>query len=163
MTSALENLARDCSNTVLPVQVFNLSITRPEIIEDTHRRMAAHYHADGGGWKRWYMPRTAFVFLNDEARSPEACRAAALEESRAALGAYWTALEGTLDPAKVEKAADNALVGNVEDVTQQIGERFHHDDRLMLWFDFFNHDCDRVIRNMECFMRDVVPLIEEKA
>ena len=150
-------------NGILPVQVFNLSITRPEIIEDTHQRMARAYHSDGGPWLRGYMPRTVFVFLNEQpGLSPEARRAAAQEEARAALGAYWTALEGTLDPHKVKNAADNALVGNAEDVASQIRERFHPDDRLMLWFDFFNHDSDRVIANMEAFMTRVRPLVERE-
>ncbi len=150
-------------NQVLPVQVFNLSITRPEIIDATHQRMVDAYHADGGPWRRGYMPRTTFVFLNERpGLTPETRRAAALEESRQALGAYWTALEGTLDPAKVENAAENALIGNAEDVATQILERFHPDDRLMLWFDFFNHDCGRVIANMEDFMSKVRPLVEEK-
>lgn len=153
---------QDFANTILPVQVFNLSITRPETIEATHERMRANYHPDGGDWQREYMPRTVFVFLNgEEGLDPARQSAAAKQEARAALGAYWTALEGTLDPAKVEKASDNALIGNPEEVAAQIRERFHPDDRLMLWFDFFNHDCDRVIRNMECFMREVAPLIEE--
>lgn len=154
---------QDFANTILPTQVFNLSITRPEIIEQTHERMRANYHVDGGDWQRDYMPRTVFVFLNGEpGLDPAAQSARAQDEARAALGSYWTALEGTLDPAKVEKASDNALVGNPEEVAAQILERFHPQDRLMLWFDFFNHDCDRVIRNMECFMRDVVPKIEAK-
>ena len=77
-----------------------------------------------------------------------------------ALGAYWTALEGTLDPAKVSNAADNAQVGNAADVAAQIAARFHPQDRLMLWFDFFNHDNARVIANMEAFMRQVGPAVE---
>lgn len=154
---------QELANTILPVQVFNLSITRPEVIEDTHRRMEQKYHPAGGPWRREYMPRTAFVFLNDEeGLSPERHREAARGESREALGAYWTALEGTLDPAKVEKAADNALVGNVEDVARQVLERFHPRDRLMLWFDFFNHDSARVIRNMRAFMEKVAPRVQAK-
>ncbi len=149
-------------NAFGPVRVFNLSITRPEVIEETHRRLTAAYHPDGGGWHRPFMPRTVFVFLNEEAHlGPEARRRAAEDEARAALGAYWTALEGTLDPKKVEGAADNALVGNAEDVAHQILRRFHPDDRLMLWFDFFNHDSARVIRNMEAFRRLVAPRIVE--
>ena len=154
---------QDFANTIVPVQVFNLSITRAEVIEQTHERMRANYHPDGGDWQREYMPRTVFVFVNGEEGLSDAQRSkAAAEEARKALGAYWTALEGTLDPAKVEKAADNALIGNPREVAAQIVERFHPDDRLMLWFDFFNHDCDRVIRNMECFVREVAPLVEEK-
>ncbi|GMV42266.1 MAG: hypothetical protein AMXMBFR64_39820 [Myxococcales bacterium] len=147
-------------NRILPVRVFNLSITRPEIIDATHARMAAAFHPDGGPWRREYMPRTVFVFINEQGHlSPEGRRAAAREEARAALSAYWTALEGTIDPAKVENAADNALVGDAREVAAQITERFHPDDRLMLWFDFFNHDVGRVIANMEAFMTQVVPLL----
>ena len=143
-----------------PVQVFNLSIPRPEVIEDTHQRMARAYHPDGGDWERGHMPRTVFVFLNhEEGLTPEERRQAAHAESREALGAYWTALEGTLDPKKVEGAANNALVGNAEDIAAQIAERFHPQDRLMLWFDFFNHDSNRVVRNMEAFMEHVAPRV----
>jgi len=154
---------QEAVNEILPVRVFNLSITRPEIIEDTHRRMAKAFHPDGRPWRRGYMPRTVFVFLNEQpGLSPERRRAAAREEARAALGAYWTALEGTLDPQKVENAADNALVGDAEEVATQAVERFHPDDRLMLWFDFFNHDADRVIANMEAFTNVVRPRIAGK-
>ena len=146
-------------NTLAPVQVFNLSITDPKKIEDTHTRMQRAYHPDGGAWERGHLPRTTFVFLNEVEHTPEARRSAARSEARAALSAYWTALQGTIDPAKIENAADNALVGDAEQIAQQIRERFHPEDRLMLWFDFFNHDCDRVIRNMRDFMEKVVPLL----
>jgi alkanesulfonate monooxygenase SsuD/methylene tetrahydromethanopterin reductase-like flavin-dependent oxidoreductase (luciferase family) len=149
-------------NEVLPVQVFNLSITKPEVIDATHARMTRAYHPDGGPWRREYMPRTTFVFLNEQPHlSPTARRAAARDEARAALTAYWTALQGTIDPKKIEDAADNALVGDAEAVAQQILERFHPDDRLMLWFDFFNHDSDRVIANQEAFMEAVAPRVAE--
>jgi len=153
---------QDRVNTIAPVQVFNLSITSAEIIEATHARMARTYHPDGGPWKREYMPRTVFVFLNEEeGLTPEQRREAAREEATEALSAYWKALQGTIDPAKVSKAADNALVGNAQDIAAQIRERFHPDDRLMLWFDFFNHDSARVMRNMRAFMDVVRPLVEQ--
>jgi len=148
-------------NRFLPVQVFNLSITRPEQIEDTHQRMAAAYHADGGEWGRTMMPRTVFVFLNhEEGLDPAARSEAAHAEARAALGEYWKALEGTIDPSKVEGAANNALIGNAEEVAAQVVERFHPEDRLMLWFDFFNHDSARVMRNMRAFVEEVAPRVE---
>ncbi|TNE85889.1 MAG: LLM class flavin-dependent oxidoreductase [Deltaproteobacteria bacterium] len=147
-------------NAWAPVQVFNLSITKPEIIDDTHRRMSAAYHADGGAWRRQYMPRTVFVFLNEEAGlTPEQRRDAARQEALAANEAYFKALTGTIDPSRIANAADNALVGTAEDVAAQILERFHPEDRLMLWFDFFNHDSDRVVRNMEAFMEKVAPIV----
>ncbi len=153
---------QDAVNTILPVQVFNLSITQAEVIEATHERMRRTYHADGGEWQRGHMPRTTFVFLNEEeGLSPAERSERAQKEARGALGEYWKALQGTLDPDKVEKAATNALIGNAEEVAQQILERFHPEDRLMLWFDFFNHDSARVVRNMEKFMSHVAPLVTQ--
>jgi alkanesulfonate monooxygenase SsuD/methylene tetrahydromethanopterin reductase-like flavin-dependent oxidoreductase (luciferase family) len=143
-----------------PVQVFNLSITPPDIIEATHERMRKCYHRDGGVWSRSMMPRTVMVFLNDEDGLSNVERSEhALEESKSSISTYWNALEGTIDPGKVEKAVDNAVIGNVDEVAQQLIERFHPDDRIMCWFDFFNHDNERVKRNMEAFMTKVVPLV----
>jgi len=145
-------------NKWLPVQVFNLSITPPHVIESTHERMSECYHTDGGSWERSMMPRTVMVFLNNEAGLTEGQRStAAHEEARAALSTYWSALEGTIDPSKVERAVDNAVIGNVSEVAQQIRARFDSGDRLMCWFDFFNHDNERVKRNMTAFMTEVVP------
>jgi hypothetical protein len=124
--------------------------------------MSECYHRDGGDWQRRDMPRTSFVFLNaEEGLSPEEQSSAAAGEAKLALGSYWQALEGTLDPTKVERAANNALIGNAEEVAQQMVERFHRDDRIMTWFDFFNHDSDRVCRNMTAFIEQVTPRVEE--
>ena len=150
-------------NALAPVRVFNLSITSPEVINATHERMQACFHPDGGRWERGHMPRTVFVFLNhEEGLSDEERRTAAHQEADAALAAYWTALEGTLDPSKVSRAANNALIGNVDDVVEQLLERFHPDDRVMAWFDFFNHDNERVKRNMHAYMTEVVPRVEAR-
>ena len=147
-------------NRWAPVQVFNLSITPPHVIEQTHERMTEHYHPSGGNWGRDMMPRTIMVFVNDEpGLTDEERSAAASEEARAALTTYWHALEGTIDPSKVERATDNAVIGNVSEVAAQIRERFDHGDRLMCWFDFFNHDSERVQRNMEAFMTKVAPAV----
>ena len=147
-------------NQYMPVKVFNLSITQPEVIDATHERMARCYHPDGGVWKRPDMPRTVMVFINEQpGLTPSQRSAAAQEEAKAALGAYWTALEGTLDPSKVERAANNAIIGNADEIAEQIKARFHPDDRLMLWFDFFNHDSARVVANMEAFKHQVIPKV----
>ena len=147
-------------NKLRPVQVFNLSITPPHVIEETHDRFSQHYHPDGGPWERSMMPRTVMVFVNDEeGLTLEQQDEAAMKEARAALTTYWSALEGTIDPTKIERAADNAVIGNVESVCEQILERFHPEDRLMCWFDFFNHDSERVQRNMTAFMTKVAPRV----
>lgn len=136
------------ANTILPVGVFNLSITPGDEIEKTNERMSMHYHPDGGAWHRRLMPRTVLVFINDDP-------AKAREEAKDALSNYWRALEGTLDEEKVRRATDNALVGNAEEIRGQMKARFHPEDRLMLWFDFNNHDSKRVMKNM----RDFVELV----
>lgn len=132
------------ANTIQPVGVFNLSITPGDEIEKTNARMREHYHPDGGQWHRRLMPRTVLVFINDDPKK-------AAEEAKAALSNYWRALEGTLDEEKVRRATTNALIGNAEIIAQQVAERFHPEDRLMLWFDFNNHDSKRVMKNMRDF------------
>ncbi|HUR26155.1 MAG TPA: LLM class flavin-dependent oxidoreductase [Candidatus Thermoplasmatota archaeon] len=150
-------------NRFLPAHVANLSITSPAVIDATHERMRKGFHRDGGPWKRAYMPRTVMVFLNDEkGLTPQQRTEAAQKEAKLALTAYWNALEGTLDPKKVEGATENAVIGNADDVAQQLASRYHPDDRLMLWFDFFNHDSPRVVRNMEAFMAKVAPRLTGK-
>ncbi|HUP44944.1 MAG TPA: luciferase, partial [Thermoanaerobaculia bacterium] len=136
------------ANTLLPVGVFNLSITPGDEIEKTNERMRTRYHPDGGGWERRLMPRTVLVFMNDDP-------ARAAEEARAALSNYWRALEGTLDEEKVRRATGNALIGDAEAIAGQVAARFDADDRLMLWFDFNNHDSKRVMKNMSDFMNRV--------
>ena len=103
------------------------------------------------------------VFLNEEeGLTPEQRSKAAKQEANDALQSYWSALDGTIDPEKVERATDNAVIGNAEEIVNQILERFNPEDRIMCWFDFFNHDSERVIRNMSAFMKKVKPKIEEK-
>ncbi|MDP9195123.1 MAG: LLM class flavin-dependent oxidoreductase [Acidobacteriota bacterium] len=138
------------ANTLLPVGVFNLSITPGDEIEQTNARMLTHYHPDGGPWQRRLMPRTVLVFINDDADR-------AREEARDALSNYWRALEGTLDEEKVRRATNNALVGDAETIIGQMRERFDPADRLMLWFDFNNHDSKRVMKNMTDFMTRIAP------
>ena len=151
-------------NALTPVKVFNLSITSEEVIQKTHDRLANTYHSGGGAWQREYMPRTVMVFLNEEeGLSPVEQSAAASQEAEKALSEYWNALEGTLDPKKVAAATENALVGNAAEIAQQVQERFHPDDRLMLWFDFYNHDSARVIRNMKAFQEIVIPAVQGAA
>ncbi len=145
-------------NSFRPVQVFNLSITPPHVIEETHERMRKSYHEDGGPWGRRMMPRTIMVFVNDEeGLTREQQDEAAMEEARSALSTYWSALEGTIDPDKIDRATDNAVIGSVQSVSEQISQRFDPDDRLMCWFDFFNHDSERVMRDMTAFMTKVAP------
>lgn len=154
---------QDFANSILPCGVMNLSITPGTEIEKAHERMPATYHKEGGPWKRALMPRTVLVFLDATPElSPAQQSTRAHEKARKALRTYWDALEGTLDSARIENAVHNALVGNPEEIAAQLRERFHADDRLMLWFDFFNHNSDDVIAAMRDFQRHVAPLVNGK-
>src|SRR5205085_10898309 len=51
------------ANTILPVGVFNLSITPGEEIEKTNERMVTGYQ---GTWHRRLMPRTVLVFIAED-------------------------------------------------------------------------------------------------
>lgn len=150
--------AQILANQYRPVGVFNLSITPPKVIEETHERMRLHYHSDGGPWQRHFMPRTAMVFLDD---TPGLGEEAKTEKARAqaqkAWENYWKAMQGTLDSGKVEQAVSNSLAGGPETVATQIQEKYHPEDRLMLWFDFNNHDNDFIKKSMRIFREKVMP------
>ena len=80
-----------------------------------------------------------------------------------------TALLGTLGSLIAPAALDAAGVdgpdflalpsahAQSEAQKAQARERFHPDDRLMLWFDFFEHDPATVIGDMEAFMTHCAP------
>ncbi len=82
-------------------------------------------------------------------------RKKAQKQAQSAIANYWTAIEGTLDKSKTDKAVDNALVGTPQDILKQINDRFHKDDRVMLWFDFNNHNNEEVKNSMKVFMEEV--------
>ena len=63
----------------------------------------------------------------------------------------------------MRKATSNALIGDAVAIAAQMAERFHPEDRLMLWFDFNNHDSKRVMKNMSGFMTDVGRVLNPSA
>ena len=139
------------ANTFLPVGVFNLSITPGDEIQKTNARMETAYHPDGGRWHRRLMPRTVLVFINDDP-AQAAAEACAAVELLARAGRDARRGEGA---AGHRQRADRRCV----DDRSAVRERFHPEDRLMLWFDFNNHDSKRVMKNMEDFMTKVAPAI----
>ncbi len=138
------------ANQFYPCGVFNLSITPSSQIEETHQRMKSVFHKEGGPWHRGRMPRTVLVFLDEDREQADIAAKLALET-------YWKALEGTLDPAKVAAATKNNLVGTPEEVIAELKQRFHPEDRLMLWFDFNNHNNEAVKKSMRLFAEKVAP------
>lgn len=148
------------ANQYFPNWVLNLSITPTQTIEDTHQRLSQAFHKEGGPWKRAYMPRTALIFLNgDKNLSKDEQRRRAKAAAQSAHENYWRAMEGTLDPRKVAEAVENAVYGCPEDVAEQIKRKYHAEDRLMLWFDFNNHDNEAIKAGMESFWHQVRPLL----
>ncbi len=150
------------ANKFLPTKVFNLSITPVKTIEETHERMQKHFHPAGGPWQRDYLPRTVLVFIEaSPSLSAQEQRQRAKERAKKAIANYWRALEGTLDPQKVAQAVENSLCGCPEDIIEQIRQRFHPHDRLMLWFDFNCHDNTFIKESMRCFSEKIIPHINE--
>ncbi len=148
------------ANRYFPCWVFNLSITPSTVIESTHQRMQGAYHPDGGAWHRSYMPRTSLIFLNGEPQlSRMEQRAKAKAAAHQALENYWRAMEGTLDLQKIAEAVENAVYGNPEDVARQLAAKYHADDRLMLWFDFNNHDNRAIKSSMDAFWNQTRPML----
>ena len=155
-----ESFAQEWANKFYPCGVFNLSITPANEIEETHQRMKGVYNNQGGEWNRSLMPRTVLVFINsDKNLTEDQQRSIARDNAQKAISNYWKALEGTLDQKKVDNAVDNALVGTSDDIIKQIKKRFNQDDRLMLWFDFNNHDNEYVKNSMSWFINEVKPSI----
>ena len=140
--------AQILANEFLPTGVFNLSITPPEVIEQTHARMRTHYHSSGGAWKRELMPRTVLLYIDEDRK-----KAKALAET--AWKNYWTAMEKTLDPKKVEGAVANTIAGDSVEVLDLIRQKYNPEDRLMLWFDFNLHDNEFIKKSMRHFMDKV--------
>lgn len=141
---------QEFANTFLPVGVFNLSITSNEVIEATQSRMSKVFNTSRGPWTRAHMPRTLMVF-------PDRDETKARAQAAKTLATYWQAMEGTVDPAKVDTAVNNALVGTPSMIIDQMKSRLHPDDRLMLWFDLNNHDNESVVRAMRMYMEEVAP------
>lgn len=150
--------AHEMANRYMPCGVFNLSITPPEVIEATHKNMQKVYNKGGGEWQRSLMPRTVLVFVSANPKlsieeNDTIARAKAMDANKA----YWTAIQGTIDPVKLAVAVDNALVGHPQTIVAQMRQRFNPDDRLMLWFDFNNHSNQEVCLAMTTFMEQVAP------
>lgn len=137
-------------NQYLPVGVFNLSITPPEVIEQTHAWMQQHYHPTGGNWQRSLMPRTVLIFIDSDSKAAKA-------QALSAWKNYWLAMEKTLDPKKVENAVENTIAGNPQEVTEALRQKYHSEDRLMMWFDFNNHNSEQVEASMKLFADQVMP------
>lgn len=152
------------ANEFLPCKVFNLSITPTKTIEETHERMKGSFNKTGGPWRRDYLPRTVLVFLEAGSQwSVQEQRLKARLRAQKCLETYWQAMEGTILKDRIEQAIDNSLCGCPGDIAAQLSERFHPEDRLMLWFDFNCHDNELIKTSMRDFAEKVIPLIAKRS
>ena len=78
----------------------------------------------------------------------------------AALDAYWTALEGTLDPSKVSRATNNALVGTWTTLNRPSNASI---PKTASWRGSISSTTTtNVKRNMRAYMTEVVPRVEAR-
>lgn len=149
---------QELANAIHPCWIFNLSITPDKKIHQTHERMKEIYKNQNRSWQRSFMPRTSLIFLNaDESLSSTERTFKAKKQAINANENYWRALEGTLDPSKIKDAVENSVYGNPEEVIAKLKEKYHPEDRLMLWFDFNNHNSNEIINSMTAFKKLVEP------
>ncbi|MCB0422758.1 MAG: LLM class flavin-dependent oxidoreductase, partial [Bdellovibrionales bacterium] len=151
---------QELANEISATGVFNLSITPSDVIQKTHQKMQDLYQKQGRAWSRDLMPRTVLVFVNDDdGLTVEEQEAAAQAQAVKAVENYWKAMGNTIDQEKIDAAVDNSIYGSPQTVAHKIREKYHPEDRLMIWFDFNNHNNDEVKSMMETFMKKVVPLV----
>jgi hypothetical protein len=123
--------------------------------------MAEVYNKEGGPWRRWHMPRTAMIFLDDSpGLSNEEKNEKARLKAQSAWANYWKAMAGTIDQNKVDNAVNSTIYGCPEEVAEKISLKYHPHDKLMLWFDFNNHKNEDVKKAMVLFKEKVIPLID---
>jgi hypothetical protein len=125
--------------------------------------MRHSFHPKGGAWQRDYLPRTVLVFLEAGSQwSAGEQRSRARARAQKTLEVYWKAVEGTLNPERVTQAVENSLYGCPQDIAEQIRQRFHPEDRIMLWFDLNCHDNELIKQSMRAFAEKVIPLVQER-
>lgn len=135
------------------LDLFNLSFTPPEQIEETHKKLFALAESRKRKWHRARMPRTVLVFVD-----PDRNKARALASE--VLDTYIEAMRGTAAVPDKAVLMERALIGDAAEVREQLSpenpRRFHADDRLMLWFEFNQLDSERIRSQMIYFFEQVV-------
>jgi len=142
-------MALEVADRFWDVDLFNLSFTPPEKIEDIHRGRFSHR----GSWCRSRLPRTVLVFVDP-------IRERAYDRASRALDVYIEGMRGTAVVPEKDILMQRALIGDADEVREQLrpGARhgFHPEDRLMLWFEFNQPDGEAVKQQMRHFFDQVV-------
>ncbi len=131
------------------VDLFHLSFTSPEQIEQLHCQLASSCLT----WRRERLPRTVLIFIDKD-------RKKARELADNVLNTYIDAMHGTAQVPKKSVLLERALVGDASEIREQLDpanpRRFHLEDRLMLWFEFNQLDGAAIEGQMKYFWQDVV-------
>jgi alkanesulfonate monooxygenase SsuD/methylene tetrahydromethanopterin reductase-like flavin-dependent oxidoreductase (luciferase family) len=147
-------LARDHGLAFADLDIFNLSFTPASELAKVHEDMFVRYRECGRLWRRSRMPRTVLVFID---KSPKR----ALEKASRCFDIYIEAMRGTVVLPPKDELMKRALIGDPALIREQLHpsdqRAFHHDDRLMLWFEFNQIDHDEIKHQMRLFAEDVMP------
>ena len=147
-------LARQLAFKLCDIDLFNLSFTPPEQINALHDELATVCQPPRKPWKRNRLPRTVLVFIDKDAKTAQ-------KIAHQAFDTYIDAMQGTVKLPPKEALMARALIGNAEQVIEQLSPDDPHDfrqeDRLMLWFEFNQSDNAKICERMQYFYEQVKP------
>ncbi len=148
--------ARDLGLKYADMDLFNLSFTPPEQLNQIHLEMHERYAASGRVWNRRRMPRTVLVFIDRDLGKAQ-------EMASFCFDTYIEAMRGTVVLPPKEELMARALIGTPAMIREQLSPEdprgFHSEDRLMLWFEFNQVDHDAILNQMKLFAEEVAPNI----
>lgn len=146
--------ARDVAFSLTDVDVFNLSFTPPEKLNEVHEEMERRCAQlpNRQKWCRHRLPRTLLVFIDKSSHK-------AYEMASKCFDTYIEAMRGTVRLPPKEFLMTQALIGTPDEIRKRMdpesGNGFHADDRLMLWFEFNQGDLSAIKGQMELFANEV--------
>jgi hypothetical protein len=149
-------LAHQRAFEITDVDLFNLSFTPPEQLESIHQKMNVLHQSrhDRLPWSRLRLPRTVLVFIDTQQSQAEA-------HAHDCFDTYIEAMRGTVELPPKSELMKRALIGTPDRIKEQLspesGHGFHHDDRLMLWFEFNQNHHDKIGAQMQLFADHVFP------
>jgi alkanesulfonate monooxygenase SsuD/methylene tetrahydromethanopterin reductase-like flavin-dependent oxidoreductase (luciferase family) len=146
--------ARSVGLKFADLDIFNLSFTPPDTLNQLHVEMFEKYKEAGREWHRSRLPRTVLVFIDRD-------RHQALEAASRCFDTYIEAMRGTVQLPPKESLMERALIGTPADIKQALSpgdiHGFHSEDRLMLWFEFNEPDNKKILNQMKLFADEVAP------
>ena len=147
-------LAQEAALQWADCDLFNLSFTAPDQIDAVHNAMHRRYENTNRNWHRSRMPRTVLTFIDESSRRAHA-------RASHCFDVYIEAMRGTATVPDKNILMSRALIGDPQEIRDQLSpenpRRLHHDDRLMLWFEFNQSDSAAICQQMRLFGEKVVP------